>query len=62
MTISSDKKVWTDEEFMALPDGDRYELVNGALVAVGNSGMEHGNIGAFLCGLWFTTPLNPIDS
>ena len=47
----SEKRNWTDEEFMALPDGDRYELVNGELVIVGNSGMEHGNIGAFLCGL-----------
>ncbi len=37
---------------MALPDnGDRYELIAGELVNVGNFGMEHGNIGAFLCGL-----------
>lgn len=34
---------------MALPDGDRYELVNGELIIVGNSGMEHDNLGAFLC-------------
>ena len=47
----SEKRNWTDEEFMALPDGDRYELVNGELIIVGNSGMEHGNLGAFLCGL-----------
>jgi len=45
-------KVWTDEEFMALPDdGNCYEIVNGELVNVGNSGMEHGNIGIFLGGL-----------
>ena len=30
MTVSAQPKIWTDEEFMALPDnGDRYELVNG---------------------------------
>ncbi len=34
---------WTDAAFMALPqDGDRYELVNGELVAMGNSGALHG--------------------
>lgn len=45
-------KVWTDEEFMALPDdGDRYEVIDGELVNLGNSGMEHGNIGIFLGGL-----------
>jgi Uma2 family endonuclease len=52
MIVAQEKKVWTDEEFMALPkDGHCYELVNGALVDMGNSGMEHGNIGAYLCGL-----------
>ncbi len=52
MTVASQKKVWTDEEFMALPDhGSRYELVDGEVVDVGNSGMEHGNISADLCGL-----------
>ncbi len=50
MTLASDQKIWTDAEFMALPDGDRYELVNGELITVGNSGMEHGEIGAFLAG------------
>lgn len=45
-------KVWNDREFMALPDdGNCYEIVNGELVNVGNSGMEHGNIGLFLGGL-----------
>jgi len=34
---------WTDAAFMALPqDGVRYELVNGELVAMGNSGALHG--------------------
>ncbi len=47
-----DSKVLTDEEFMALPDdGDRYEVIDGELVNVGDSGMEHGNIGIFLGGL-----------
>lgn len=50
MTITSEK-TWTDQEFMALPDdGNRYEIVNGELVIMANSGMEHGNIGAFLGG------------
>lgn len=37
---------------MSLPEGDsHYELINGEVVDVGNSGMEHGNISAYLCGL-----------
>ncbi|HEY9796380.1 MAG TPA: Uma2 family endonuclease [Leptolyngbyaceae cyanobacterium] len=52
MSVASEKKVWTDEEFMALPDdGGRYELVDEEVVDMGNSGMEHGNISAYLCGL-----------
>ncbi|NJP09906.1 MAG: Uma2 family endonuclease [Leptolyngbyaceae cyanobacterium RU_5_1] len=52
MTISTEKKVWTDDEFMALSnDGHRYELVDGELVDMGNSGMEHGGIGSLLGGL-----------
>jgi len=52
MSVASEKKVWTDEEFMALPDdGGRYELVDEQVVDMGNSGMEHGNISAYLCGL-----------
>ena len=50
MTIASERKIWTDEEFMALPEDGRYELVNGELVNMGNSGMEHGEIGSFLGG------------
>jgi Uma2 family endonuclease len=51
VTISTENKVWTDEEFMALSaDGHRYELVNGELVDMGNSGMEHGGIGSLLGG------------
>nr|WP_238717840.1 Uma2 family endonuclease [Petrachloros mirabilis] len=45
-------RFWTDEEFMALPkNGHRYELANGKLVDIGNSGIEHGGIGSFLGGL-----------
>jgi Uma2 family endonuclease len=55
MTVILEKikdKVWTDEEFMALADdGNRYEIVDGELINLGNSGMEHGNIGIFLGGL-----------
>jgi Uma2 family endonuclease len=55
MTATLEKiqnKVWTDAEFMALPDdGDHYEVIDGELVSLGNSGMEHGNIGIFLGGL-----------
>ncbi|MEM9219755.1 MAG: Uma2 family endonuclease [Cyanobacteria bacterium P01_F01_bin.150] len=46
------KKQWTDAEFMALSkDGHHYELVNGKLIDMGNSGMEHGELGAFLAGM-----------
>lgn len=31
MTIASEQKIWTDQEFMALPEDERYELVNGQL-------------------------------
>lgn len=49
MTVASEKKAWTDAEFMALPeDGNRYELVDGELVVMGNSGMEHGYIASIL--------------
>ncbi|MFN6566634.1 Uma2 family endonuclease [Dendronalium sp. ChiSLP03b] len=49
MTITSQKKVWTDEEFMALPsDGGHHELVDGVLVDMGNSGMEHGYLASIL--------------
>lgn len=45
--LKPDKKVWTDEEFMALPqDGHRYEIVNGELIDMGNAGALHG----YVCG------------
>ncbi len=47
--LKTDKKVWTDEEFMALPqDGHRYEIVNGELVDMGNSGALHGYVCSLL--------------
>jgi Uma2 family endonuclease len=43
------KKVWTDEAFMALPDdGQRYEIVNGELIDMGNSGALHGYVCSLL--------------
>lgn len=45
----SEKKTWTDEEFMALPDEEnRYEIVNGELIDMGNSGALHGYICSLL--------------
>jgi len=38
-------KTWTDEEFMALPDdGHHYEIINGELIDMGNSGALHGYV------------------
>lgn len=60
MTVSTEriatntpaKYDWTDTEFMALSkNGHGYELVDGELVDMGNSGMEHGEFGAFLAGV-----------
>lgn len=49
--VITEKKVWTDEEFMALPqDGHRYEIVNGELIDVGNSGALHGYVCSLLLG------------
>jgi Uma2 family endonuclease len=39
----------TDEEFIALPeDGNRYEYVDGELIIVANSGLEHGYLAVTL--------------
>ncbi|MBE9040146.1 Uma2 family endonuclease [Oscillatoriales cyanobacterium LEGE 11467] len=49
-----DRKVWTDEEFMALSrDGNRYELVNGELIEMGNSGAKHGYVAIILSAALF---------
>lgn len=54
--LKTDKKVWTDEEFMALPkDGHRYEIVNGELIDMGNSGALHGNLAIILSSALFAT-------
>ncbi len=49
MVATLQKKVWTDEDFMSLPADAAWEIVDGEPV-MANSGMEHGNIGAFLAG------------
>lgn len=52
--LKAERKVWTDEEFMALPqDGHRYEIVNGELMDMGNSGALHGNIAIILSSALF---------
>lgn len=49
MTPATKERIWTDEEFMALSgENDRYELVDGELVNMGNSGMEHGYLASNL--------------
>jgi Uma2 family endonuclease len=49
MTISTEQKVWSDADFMALSkDGHRYELVDGESIDMGNSGMEHGYVACIL--------------
>jgi Uma2 family endonuclease len=49
--VTPEKKVWTDEAFMALPDdGQHYEIVNGELVDIGNSGVLHGCVCSLLLG------------
>ncbi len=49
------QKIWTDEQFMALPeDGNLYELVDGELVVLAYSGLEHGYLASFL-GSFLTT-------
>jgi Uma2 family endonuclease len=48
------KRNWTDAEFMALAeDGQRYEIVNGELLTMGNSGALHGYLcSTILAVLW----------
>ncbi|PZD71049.1 hypothetical protein C1752_08252 [Acaryochloris thomasi RCC1774] len=50
-----EKKIWTDEEFMALSrDGHRYELVDGEVIDMGNSGARHGYIAIILSSALFS--------
>ena len=50
----AEEKVWTDAEFMALNrDGHRYEIVNGELIDMGNSGAKHGYIAIILSATLF---------
>ncbi|MDJ1185223.1 Uma2 family endonuclease [Roseofilum casamattae] len=52
--LKTDRKIWTDEEFMSLPqEGHRYEIVNGELVDMGNSGALHGNLAIILSSALF---------
>ena len=52
--LTSAQKIWTDAEFMALPDdGHRYELVNGELIDMGNSGAKHGYVAIVLSSALF---------
>ncbi|HEX6737447.1 MAG TPA: Uma2 family endonuclease [Vicinamibacteria bacterium] len=46
--VSTIHKAWTDEELLALPDGQRYELVDGELIMMSPSGARHGNVVAEL--------------
>lgn len=45
----AEEKVWNDAEFMALNrDGHRYEIVNGELIDIENSGAKHGYVCSIL--------------
>ncbi|MEE3717948.1 Uma2 family endonuclease [Tumidithrix elongata RA019] len=56
---SSNKRVWTDTEFMALPDdGHHYEIVDGELMDVGNSGAKHGYIAIILSSALFAVVMS----
>ncbi len=55
-TPVTDKKIWTDAELMALTDENCYELVNGELVNMGNSGALHG----YTCSLLVMALMNYI--
>jgi Uma2 family endonuclease len=47
--VAPEKKAWSDEAFMALPDdGHHYEIVNGELIDMGNSGALHGYVCSLL--------------
>jgi Uma2 family endonuclease len=45
-TETYSQRVWTDEKFASLLDwGNKYEIVNGELIDMENSGTQHGNKG-----------------
>lgn len=46
--ISRHSQNLTDKDFMALPDGNRYEFVNGEAIEMGNSGAKHGYVCSLL--------------
>jgi Uma2 family endonuclease len=49
------EQIWSDEAFLTLPrDGHRYEIINGELVDMGNSGALHGNLAIILRGAFVT--------
>ena len=50
------QKIWTNAEFSALPDGNHYEIVNGELINMGNSGALHG----YICSLLVMALMNYI--
>ncbi|HSF76928.1 MAG TPA: Uma2 family endonuclease [Microcoleus sp.] len=50
----AEQKIWTDAEFMALNrDGHRYEIVNGELIDMGNSGAKHSYVAVILSAALF---------
>jgi Uma2 family endonuclease len=56
----AEEKVWTDAEFMALNrDGHRYEIVNGELIDMGNSGAKHGYVAVILSAALFNCVSTP---
>jgi Uma2 family endonuclease len=50
---ASEKKVWTDAEFMAIDRDGHFELVNGELIDRGNSGAQHGYVAVLLSAALF---------
>jgi Uma2 family endonuclease len=58
-TPPTEKTVWTDQAFMALPqEGHHYEIVQGELITRGNSGALHG----YLCSLLLAALVNHSQS
>lgn len=52
--LSTKKKNWTDQEFLALSEKEgHYEIVNGELISMGNSGALHGHIAILISSALF---------